>query len=82
MQILEKERIKILCKGTTMLKHREKMNQTVAKRKITNPEHVREIDKKSKRKQKAENPDHIKEIAKKSSRRQKVKNPEQVREID
>jgi len=45
---------------------------------MTNPEHEREIDKKSKRKRKAENPDHIQEIAKKSSRRQKVKNPEQV----
>ena len=45
---------------------------------MTNPEHGREIDKKSKRKRKAENLDHIQESAKKSSRRQKVKNPEQV----
>jgi len=58
---------------------REKKKQTVTRRKVTNPEHEREIDKKSKRKWKtAENPNHIEEIAKKSSRRQKVKNPEQV----
>ena len=56
MQILEKERIKILCKGTTILKQ--------LGRKRTNPVHVRENDKRSKRKWKAENPDHIKEIAK------------------
>ena len=61
MQILEKERIKILCKGTTILKQ--------LGRKRTNPEHVRENHKRSKRKWKAENPDHIKEIAKKSSGR-------------
>ena len=61
MQILEKERIKNLCKGTTILKQ--------LGRKRTNSEHVRENDKRSKRKWKAENPDHIKEIAKKSSGR-------------
>jgi len=65
MQILEEERIKILCKGTTILKQlgrkTAKLSQ-IAKR--TNPEHVREIDERSKRKRKAENPDYIKEIAK------------------
>ena len=43
---------------------------------MTSLEHIREIDKQSKRKRKVENPEQIKEIAKRSLRKRKAENPE------
>ena len=58
------------------MKKREEKRRAAKERKMTNPEHVREIGKQSFRKRKAENPEHMREIQKRTKRKQRAKNPE------
>ena len=52
------------------------------KQKAKNPEHMKEINKKSARKRKAENPEHIREINIKAVRKRKAGNPARIREVN
>ena len=60
---------------------RDKKNRAAKKRRVTNAEQVKEIEKRSKRKQKAKNPEHIREIDKQSFRKRKAKNPGYTKEM-
>lgn len=57
----------------TTVATREKNNRAATKRKLTNPEHIREIKKQPKRKRRAENPEHFREIDKRSKYKNKAK---------
>ncbi|CAH3155355.1 unnamed protein product, partial [Pocillopora meandrina] len=55
---------------------------TVEKRKRRNPDHIKEIAKKSSRRQKVENSEQVREIDRNSFRKRKEKNPEHRKEVD
>ena len=74
MQNSEKKRMKVSDKkdtATILKKLGRKREELLKKRKMVNPEHVREIGKQSVKKRKEQNPEHIKEINKKSFRKRK-----------
>lgn len=56
MQNLGKEKTKMPRKDTTILKRYERKKKAVTKRKLNDPELVKEINKQSEREQRAKNP--------------------------